>query len=187
MSDLKNRLEAISAAFARLNQREQVFVLGGAVGGILFILLLIGTLVGSAIGRAETRVKQQTDALAQVMLLQGEYKAKQNAQKEVLAQLSRSQVPLIKQVEDAARAAGIDKDVGKMQKNDGDPNAEGVKELRVEVAASNLSIDRLQDFLTRLQQSAGVVIVDKLKINKPFRKETLDVELTVMTFQVSQS
>jgi hypothetical protein len=181
---LRARLDQVSAAFGRLTQREQVIVIGGGVGGILFILLMIGMLISGAIGRAEDRVKTKTEALTQVLQLQGEYRAKQQEQKDLMAQLSRAKVGLVKHVSEAARQAGIEKDIGRMQPEEREPNAEGIFESRVEVTASNLSIDRLQDFLSRIEQAPGIVIIDKLRINKPFRKDTLDVELTVMTFQV---
>src|SRR5262245_16467702 len=116
---LRARLEQLSAAFGRLTQREQVMVLGGGVGGLLFILLIIGLLVSGAISRAERRVKQKTETLTQVLQLQGEYRAKQQAQRDLIAQLGRTRVSLTKHVEDAARASGIE--IGRMQPQEGEP------------------------------------------------------------------
>ena len=181
---LRSRLDALSLAFSRLTQREQVVVLGGGAVTGLMILIIIGALVSSAITRAEGRVKSKTGKLTQILELQGEYKAKERGQQDLKRQLSRSKVKLVKLVEDAARQAGINKEIGRMQPQKGEPNAEGVYETTVDLTAANLSIDRLQDFLERLEKSPGVVIIDKLKVNKPYRKDTLSIEMTVITYKV---
>ena len=89
---------------------------------------------------------------------------------------------MVSLVEEAARKASVN--IGQLRPEEGEPSADGVVESVVELRARGLSADRLQDFLTRLEQSRGIVIVKRLKINKPYRKDTVDIELTVTTFKV---
>ena len=183
MSVIQERIDGIRIAFGRLTQREQMTVLAGAAVAGLVILIGIGLLISGAIGRAEARVKSKTSALNEIVAMQGEYRARQQAQEARLRQLKgRAGVRLVKLVEDAGRSAGID--IGQLSPDDSEPNDDGIIESRVDLRANGLSIDRLQDFLDRLENSGTVVIVRRLKINKPYRKETLDVDLTVTTFRL---
>ncbi len=181
MAKLRHSIEAVRQGFARLNQQEQFLVLAIGAGLVLLLLVGLGGGVASAITRAEHRVKVKTDQLAQVLQLQGEYKARVAEKEARLRDLDRSKVRLVSLVEDVARQAGVE--IGQLRPEDLEPTAEGIIESRVDLKVANLSADRLQDFLQRLERTPGVVVVRRLKVSKPYRKETLDVELTVTTFK----
>lgn len=183
MSALTNRIDLARMAFGRLTQREQMIVVAGGALAAIIILTGVGLMVSNGISKAERRVAVKTEALTQIIQLQGEYKAREQAQSQRLRALkSKSGVRLVKLVEDAARNAGVD--IGQLSPDEGEPNDDGIIESRVDLRASDLSIDRLQDFLSRLESSAGMVIVRRLRINKPYRKETLSVDVTVTTFKI---
>ena len=179
---LKANVESARAAFERLTQREQVIAVAVAAGTIFLLLLTIGLSVSGAIDRAEHRVKVKTDQLTQVLALQGEYKAREVQRQARLKEIGRSSTRLVSLVEDTARQAGVE--IGQLRPEDGEPNTEGIVESRVDLRATNLSADRLQDFLSRLETAPGVVIVRRLKVTRPFRKDTVDVEITVTTFHL---
>ena len=184
MSEINRRLEELRMAFGRLTQREQLMVLGGGAVALLIVLGAVGALVGGALSSAERRVKVKHEQLTEVVQLQGEYRAREQAQKSRLRSLrSSGNVRLVKLVEDAARNAGVD--IGQLSPEDGEPNDEGIYESRVDLRASNLSIDRLQDFLSRLEgPSAGLLFVRRMRINKPYRKETLELDLEIVAYRV---
>jgi len=179
---LKAELDTAKAAFGRLTQREQVIVLGGAAAAVVFVLLIIGMLVSSAIDSAENRVKVKGDQLVQVMALQGEYRAREQQRQARLREIGRGTTRLVSLVEDVARQSGVE--IGQLRPEDGEPNAQGLIESSVDLRATNLSADRLQDFLSRLETSPGVVIIRRLKVTRPFRKDSVDVELTVTTYRM---
>lgn len=183
MSMLQSKIDAARMAFGRLTQREQMIVIAGGALAILIVLIGIGAGVSGAISRVERRVSVNTEILTQVLELEGEYKARQRAQDTRLRSLKgKSKVRLVKLVEDAALNAGVD--IGQLSPDEGEPNEDGIVESRVDLRAQGLSIDRLQDFLSRLERSGGMVIVRRLKISKPYRKETLNIDLTATTYRV---
>ena len=183
MEALKEKLAALRASFDALNQREQTIVLGGASGGLVLVLLMIALLVSSSISRTEHRLHVKLSQLQEILALQGEYRGRQADQNERLARLrGHSNIRLVKVVEDAARIAGVS--IGTLTPEDGQPNAEGVMESRVALTASDLSINALQGFLQRLEDTPGIVVVQRLKVDKPHHKETLNIELTVTTYKV---
>lgn len=185
MQPLREAIDSVRVAFGRLSQREQLMVLGGSGVGALVILLVVGFLVSGAIRRAEHRVKVKSGQLSQVLALQGEYRSRQREQEDRIRGLKRSKVRLVHLVEDAARQAGVS--IGQLRPEEGEPNADGIAESTVDLRASGLSADRLQDFLRRLEQansSGSIVILRRMKINKPYRKDTVNLELTVTTFKM---
>lgn len=185
MARFETGLDSIRLSFSRLTQREQVLVLGGSVVTVLIIVFSTGMWLSSSIDRTEHRIKRKTEQLQELFALQGQYKARQSERDKRLEDLSRGKVKMLSTVvEDAARQAGCWDAIGRLQPENGEPGPDGVVESRVDLRVSGLSIDRLQEFLKRLEQSRGIVIVKRLKLNKPYRKDTVDVELTVTTFKV---
>lgn len=178
---LRRNMDAARAAFKRLTQREQLIVLGGAAAMGLVLLITVGLLVASAIDKAEHRVRVKTDQLAQVLALQGEYKTRELQRQARLRELGRSQTRLVSLVEEAARQSGVE--IGQLRPEDKEPNAEGIVESQVDLRATSLSADRLQEFLSRLETAPGVVIIRRLKVTRPFRRDTVDVELTITTYR----
>ena len=179
---VEEQLAPLRSAFERLTHREQLIVVGGGVGGFFIVMLGIGLLISSAIGSAEHRVNVKLDTLQKVLALEGEYRARELEQKRSLDRLKRNKgVRLISLVENAARQAGVD--IGGLEPEEGEPNDEGIVEARVELRASKLSVDRLQDFLSRIQKTPGMIFIRRLQVNKPYRKDTLDVELVVSTYK----
>lgn len=171
----------VRVAFGRLNQREQFAVLGGGAAAVLLVFMLIGLIVANAISKTERRVQVKTDQLAQVLQLQGEYNARKREHDAKLAELRRSNVRLISLVEEAARSAGVE--IGQLRPEDGEPSPDGIIESRVDLRAQSLSADRLEKFLELVEKGPGLVVIRRLKIDRPFRKDTVDIELTVTTYK----
>ncbi len=179
---LRAQVEAGKAAFGRLTQREQVIVLGGAGAFVLLVLFSVGMMVSSAIERAEHRVKVKTDQLTQVIQLQGEYRAREAQRQARMKELSRANLRLVSLIEDTARQAGVE--IGQLRPDDSEPNPEGIVESTVDLRATNLSADRLQEFLSKLEKAPGVVILRRLKVQRPYRKDTVDLDMTVATYRM---
>jgi len=182
LESLRLQLDNARETFGRLTQREQMTVLGGAAFVLFLVLVTIALSVSSAIDRAERRVRVKTDQLTQVVALQDEYRSREALRQARLREVGRTTTRLVSVVEEVARQTGVE--IGQLRPEDGEPTADKVYESRVDLRATGLSADRLQDFLSRLETSPGVVIVRRLKMVRPFRKDVIDVELTVMTYRV---
>lgn len=179
---IRQLIDEAKVQFGRFTQREQFMVVGCAAVLAVFILLLIGWGVSRGIASVENRVQVKTQQLKDVLALQGEYKARQQEQASRLKTLGGSPVRLVSLVEEAAKASGVE--IGQLRPEDGDPGADGVVESRVDLRASGLSADRLQEFLNRIESAPGVVVVRHLKVSRPYRKDTAEVEISVSTFKL---
>lgn len=182
MNKLRQVRDAARLALSRLTQREQLMVVGGAAAATLLILLIISMLVTRAIAREQHKVEVKTAQLFGVLALQGEYQTRQAEQAQRMRSLQSSNIRLISLVEDAARQSGVE--IGQLRPEDGEPSSNGVIESRVDLRAAGLSADRLQAFLNRLDSNTGIVIVRHLKVTRPYRKDTVDIEATVSTFKM---
>lgn len=181
MERLREQIAKLREAFGRLTQREQLMVLGCGAAVVLTVCALIGMAVSSAISNAENRVKVKTDQLTQVLQLQGEYKARQKERESKLKELGKSNVRLVSLVEDWARQAGVE--IGQLKPEDGEPNADGIIESRVDLRVAGLSADRLQKFLELIDNSKDLVITRRLKVQRPYKRDTVDMELTITTYK----
>lgn len=177
-------LEPVRTWFEGLNAREQAIVAGGAGLGGLLVLMLIGGALSSSIAQVEKRIALKTNQLAEVVRLQSDYKAREAERRARLGELERSNVQLVPTVEEAARFAGFS--IGEIRPEQGPPNDEGVVESRVDLQASGLTINRLEKFLTKLEKTRGVVTVPRLEVQKPYRKETLNIKMTVATYKANK-
>ena len=182
MTQLTEAIDSARLAFGRLTQREQFMAIGAGAVATLLLLTLIGYQVSRLITKEQRRVQVKTQQLMEVLSLQGEYKAREQERADRLRTLGRSTVRLVSLVEDAAKQSGVD--IGQLRPEDGEPSADGVIESRVDLRASGLSGDRLQDFLVKLEGGSGIVMVRRLKITRPYRKDVADVELTVTTYKL---
>ncbi len=182
---LRDRLRAAAdpfkAFFARLTQREQAIFAAVTTVLTLALLLGIGTAVGVGLRRQERRLRFKTTQLEAVLALQTDYRARQAERSQRLASLSRAPVRLISLVEASAQKAGVD--IGQLRPDEGEANADGIVESRVDLRAAGLSADRLQEFLNLIERSPGVVVVRRLKLSRPYRRDTADIEMTVTTFK----
>ncbi len=177
--------DPLRSRFERLNAREQAIVSGGGAAAVLLVLLLIGSFLSSSISSVQRRISSKSSQLAEVVQLESEYKAREAERTQRLAELERSNVRLVTVIEKAAQTAGFE--IGQIRPEEGEPNDEGVVESRVDLRASDLTINRLERFLTEIEKTPGLVIVRRLQIDKPYRKDTLNIEMTVATYKIEKS
>jgi len=182
MNKVQELVDSVGLSLGRLTQREQFMVFGGSIGGGLLILLLSGVMLASSIGKTEHRINVKSAQLDELLALQGEYKLRQREKDQQMNQLRRSRVRLISLVEDIARRVNVE--IGQLRPEEGEPGPDGVVESRVDLRATGLSIDRLQKFLSEIENAKGIIIVRRLKVIKPFRKDIVDIELDLATYKV---
>ena len=182
MSKIQELVDSAELSFGRLTQREQFMIFGGGLGGGVLMLLLTGVMLASSINKVEHRIKVKSGQLNELIALQGEYKLRQVEKEQQLRGLRRSKVRLVSLVEDIARRVEVE--IGQLRPEEGEPGPDGIVESRVDLRANGLSIDRLQKFLNEIENAKGTVVIQRLKILKPYRKERLDIELGITTYKV---
>jgi hypothetical protein len=181
---MKALLDRARLELARLTQREQIIVVAGSALLVLALLAGIMIALANATSKMEHRVRVKTKSLREVIALQDEYRARKAEQEARLRHLTGSQVRLVKLVEDAARQVGIE--IGQINPEEGEPNDAGIAESRVALRADQLTMNKLQAFLQHIEGSRGAVVVKRLKVNKPFRKDTMSIDLEISSYRVEK-
>ena len=65
----------ISAAFARLNPREQLFAILGSIATVVLVFTIAALLVSSSLAKGERKINSWTGQLEELISLKSSYKA----------------------------------------------------------------------------------------------------------------
>ena len=175
-------MNVLEKSLERLTVRERVVLLGGVgVLGFVIAVLLVVVLHGK-VSKSENAIKRLGAQFQEVVSLEGEYLAQKDAHEDKLKKLQHSNVRLVSLVEDAAKKSEID--IGQLRPRESPVNSDGIVESEVDLRATGLSVDRLEKFLNLLEEVKGVVFIDRLKIKKPYKKDVVDIELSITTYKI---
>jgi hypothetical protein len=185
---IKARLDAISAAFERLSQREQVMVLFLVVALLGIFLGFGGFLVKRDIDLRKKRIAAKIEKLKELGELKVDYQRRLTDQNRLAADVKKNQsLRILSYLEDLAKKSNVD--LGNAAERSGPATgSDQVKEEAAEVMVQNVSLDRLYEFLRQIEQGNPLVKVRQLKIRTRFdNKEMLDASITVGTFKPATS
>lgn len=181
---LSNLTNKITDSFEQLSFRERIMVGAGGVMLLIFICFTSWIVLNRKVELAQTRNIAKTKQLAELVKLQSTFSKREMEGKQLQNKLKNNKIRLISHLEGAAKTAGVE--IGKMTPHDSAPDADGIVETTVTIKLQKLSITRLQEFLTRVEDSQGIVFVKRLKVNKRFDdKSLLDAELAISTYKIN--
>ncbi|MBX2812827.1 MAG: hypothetical protein KTR25_13500 [Myxococcales bacterium] len=183
---MDERFDALYASFERLSSRDQSLLL-------LTIVLMFASLIGfssylvsRSITRQERRIEAKLTRLRHIHELRADYQARLRQQKRLTNEIrSNNRTRILSHVERIAKAASID--LKNASERPGQPT--GSPEVREEVAkvsVESVSLDRLNDFLKRLDQSSRLVVVRGVRISPNYEKpKRLNATITISTFKMA--
>lgn len=189
MAAQTKKIENVIAALERLSPREKYMVGGVAVTFVLFVGFLIWLWVSSSLGSLERRIADKSAKLETILDLRQEFEQAKRDQKRSEDRIQKARnIQLMGTLEQLAKQIGIN--TGDMEMN---PRASAstpesrVDEEKVDVDLKQITIDRLVEFLERVEQKSEVIAVRTLHIRKNFKDPSmLDVGFTVSKFQLKQ-
>lgn len=175
----------ITENFEQLSMRERLMV--GACGAVLivFICFISWFTLSRKVELAQTRIHAKTTQLSQLMDLQSTFSRRELEGKQLQNKLKNNKVRLISHLESAAKAAGVE--IGNMTPHDSNPDSDGIIETTVTIKLQRLSLTRLQEFLSRVENSSqSMIFVKRLRVNKRFDDKTLlDAEMAISTYKIN--
>jgi len=178
--------ERIGASFERLSRREQDIVLFVVVIGFSFILGMANYFVSRDLAKREKRIDAKMAQLTQVAGLRGDYQRRLGEQNRIASEIRRNNgMRLLSYIEETAKRSTIE--IGNAQERTGAQLGGGVlKEEDAEITIRDVSIDRLYDFLKRLEEGNPLVKVRQLKVRKRYADpKRLEATVTVGTFKTT--
>lgn len=183
MSSIGDRL---TGSFERLSRREQVMVLFVIVVGFGFVLGMANYLVSKDLAKREKRIEAKLAQLHQIAGLRGDYQRRLAEQNRIAGEIRRNNgMRLLSYIEETAKRSSIE--IGNAQDRAGAQLGGGVlKEEDAEISIRDVSIDRLYDFLKRLEEGNALVKVRQLKVRKRYADpKRLEATITVGTFKTT--
>lgn len=183
---MKNVLSQVSVAFENLSAREQVAAI--LMGFLLLSMVVVfgGYFVNRDLERAERRIEAKTDKLQEVADLRSDYKRRLAEQNRLAAEVRRNnEMRILSYLEDLATKADLTLKNATERQGEA-TGSDLVKEEAAEVRIDNVSLDRLHDFLRRIEEGNPLVKVRRLKIKTRFDNEKmLDASVTVGTYKTT--
>ena len=189
MDRIRERLRALLADvqtwLQRLTPRERrlVTVAGSATCGFVLFLILIAFSASAAGYRRRT--EQKLNKLRDVQTLAASYREAQQSRQAMERQLSTNKVSLMTYLEEKGAGAGLS--IPAMNQKPEVLIADGkIIENSVELTLTDITINRLVDFLSAVERGPGVVKVKYLRVEPRVSNQTLTAWATIATYRMKQ-
>jgi type II secretory pathway component PulM len=189
MAAQSKRIENIIAALERLSPREKYMVGGVAITFVLFVGFLVWLWVSSSLGSLERRITDKTGQLKIILDLRQEFEQAKRDQKRSEDRIRKARnIQLMGTLEQLAQQIGINtSDLEMNPRGTASKPEDRIDEEKVEVNLQKITIDRLIEFLERVEQKSETIAVRTLHIRKNFQDPSvMDVGFTVSKFQLKQ-
>ncbi len=183
MEQLKALLSELQARFQGLTARERRLVLmAGSAVGVFVLFLILFSFSASAAGYRR-RTEEKLLKLRDVQTLAASYRESEQNRQVMERQLASSKVSLISYLEEKGTAAGLS--IPAINPKPDAPIGDGrIIESAVELTLTDISINRLVDFLTSVELGPGVVKVKYLRVEPRVKNETLTAWTTIATYHM---
>lgn len=184
---MQERIDAMLAGFERLSSREQslllligVLVIGGVIGFGSFF-------TSRSLAKTERRIEAKIEDLREIGRLRADYQARLREQQRLTAEVRNNErTRILSLLEKVASEVGVE--LKNAEQRGGQPTGSPeVREETAKVTLQGVSINRLDNFLKRLDKGNRLVVVRGLRINPNFENpKRLDAVVTVGTFKIAQ-
>ncbi len=178
MSDLQTWLQ-------RLTTRERRLVAGAGTALTAFVLFLILIAFSATAAGYRRRTEQKMAKLKEVQTLAASYRETEQNRQAMERQLTTSKLSLMSYLEEKGTAAGLS--IPAMNQKPEVAIADGkIVENAVELTLSDITVNRLVDFLAAVERGPGVVKVKFLRLEPRASNQTLTAWATIATYRLKQ-
>lgn len=173
----------IERTLANMSERERRLV--GLLAAV-FVLLVVGGgmwWASSTLDGMQRRVSDMRDTLGQIQALEAQYKAAETRERQAEMRLRTNKTSLFSLLQKSAGQLGLT--LNDLNERKTPMKNSDVTEVSVEVNLKQVSIDKFNTFLEKIEgkSSKGLVKVMKMKVKTRFDDpELLDVNMTVSTW-----
>jgi hypothetical protein len=184
---MKSQIDSLTAAFERLSGREQIMTLFMVISIFAFLLGMSTYFVQNDLVRRSARIAAKEKKLVLLQGLRADYQRRLADQNRLAAEIQKNNsTRLLSYLETVSKQANTE--IRNAAERTGQAGATGnIREVAAEVSVQNVSIDRLYDFLKRIEGGNRLIKVRKLEIKSRFdNPKMLDAKVTVGTFKVAE-
>lgn len=184
MERLRDLRADLTRIISGMSPRERMLVALAGVAAFIFVGSIVFTTVSSSMARHETAIEEKKMSLEQVAVYARSYGENERARQSIEKKLGGPPVRLMSLMQDLADKNGLT--IGSM--NDRGESREGdVQESVVEVSIASTPVDKLVSILNEIERNPRPVKVRKMRVKRNSADETLNVTLTVASYQLAKS
>lgn len=183
MNRITEIFDELSRHFTQLSKRERMLVLLAGVSAVFFIGSIVVGTVRSNMARREIAIEEKTQQLQQIAVYAQSYAETERTRRELEGRLSGQPLRLLSHMQELANKHGLA--IGSMSER-GEATVDGVKESTVDLQIGAASIDKLTAMLNEVERHQRIVKVKKLRVRRTSAEETLNVTLSVATYQLER-
>lgn len=185
MDRIRALLSDIQSWFQGLTSRERRLVAGAAGAGCVFVLFLILIAFSASAASYRRRTEQKQSKLKEVQTLAVSYREVEQSRQSMERQLTGNKLSLMSYLEEKGTGAGLS--IPSMNQKAEALIADGkIVESAVELTLTDITINRLVDFLSAVERGPGVVKVKYLRIEPRPANQTLTAWATIATYRLKQ-
>lgn len=188
MQNINSYLDTIArkTGYGRLERRERMFVWGGVVF-VLGFLLFQGVVSPylEASQRLERALQRQQNDLLEMQILQTEYRELKRRQGEItrLIQQRERGFSLFSFLEQQADGVKLKNRVAYMKPSTSELD-DNLQESAVEMKMEQITLGQLVDFLASVESADRVVLIKRLAVQKNKKEsDLLDMVVNIVTFE----
>lgn len=134
----------------------------------------------------QSRIAEKQMQIQKVAVLASGFREAELARSRIESRIRGTPVRLFSYLEDISKRQSLP--LGDMQDRGTDPAGDGIERSTVELSFAQIELKKLADFLNEIEKSPHLVKVEKLRVrHRNDNPDLLDVNLTVSTYQLSQS
>lgn len=176
----------------RIQSRDMIsFSLAGiAVIGIIYYLLIVAPALSKKTKLEEYIGRKKTDVTS-MLQVKNQWESFQAARKEAEGILRKrgEDFTLLTYLERVSRESGIEKKIRYMKPISLSDKEESYKPECIEMQLEDIDIQRLVEFLYKIEQSKNLLIVDRAKIRPVSKGSERSIELTlqVKTYRLGEA
>ncbi len=186
MGPIKNAIAYVQTWFGALSTREKRLVaLAGSALAVFLIFIILYSFSSSASGYRR-RTEDKMARLAEVQTLAGNFRNAEQQRQAVERQLgAMGEMPLMSYLEEKGDAAGLE--LRTINPRADVPVGDGrIIESAVVLTLTDVSLDKLVNFLTEVERGPGVVKVKELRLEPRRDQETITAWATIATYKMKR-
>lgn len=188
MSAQTGKIAQALSSVGRLSSRERMLIGVTVMAAVLFVFAGGTWFVKGRLNKAERRLAEREAQLQQILALEGQYRRAELERKRSKSMMVANSTQLFSLLPKVAGELGLT--LNDLNERRSPLKDSGIDEISVDVNLRQMSIDKLDAFLEKVEttQPGGLVKVLKLKVKTRYdNAELLDVTMKVATYKPSES
>lgn len=175
----------IRDAYGQLAPRERTLVLAAIACAVVFASAIVVLSIRSSLRELEANISMQSDILRKIIRQRNDYLRDKAELERVKKRLQSNSASLFSFLEETAKTVGAEiSDINDRGVSGNTRNME-IREETVDVSLGKITVDKLADFLFRIENNPAEYKIRKLRMRTRPNEKLLDASFSVASYKVN--